>query len=123
MSRPEGVFDDIAWERFLRIVAVVAFTTATFVFTAAEVLPRSLSTIAIGAIGSVGVVTAIIGFLIAAASTLDHAEERAKSASDPVTSSPDELEDVSVRSESEANELGEPAEGDAENADSEERVD
>lgn len=123
MSRPEGVFDDIAWERFLRIVAVVAFTTATFVFTAAEVLPRSLSTIAIGAIGSVGVVTAIIGFLIAAASTLDHAEERAKSASDPVTSSPDELEDVSVTSESEANELDEPAEGDAENADSEERGD
>jgi hypothetical protein len=85
-----NIFDEIAWERFLRIVAVVAFVTATFVFTAAEVLPGSLSTIAIGAIGSVAVVTAIIGFLIAAASTLDHAEERAEAASNPVTEPPEE---------------------------------
>lgn len=123
MSGPEGIFDEIAWERFLRIIAVVAFTTATFVFTAAEVLPGSLSAIAIGAIGSVGVVTAIIGFLIAAASTLDHAEERAKSASNPVTSSPAELEDISVTTESESSDPNERAEGEETAPDPEERED
>jgi len=91
MSRTEpGIFDEIAWERFFRIVVVVGFVTGTFVFTAAEVLPGQLSAIAIGAIGSVAVVTAIIGFLIAAASTLDHAEERAEAASNPVTEPPEE---------------------------------
>ncbi|WP_202594663.1 hypothetical protein [Halolamina sediminis] len=83
MSSSPGIFDDVAWERFLRIGALIAFVTATFVFTASEILPGDLSTIAIGAIGSVGVVTAIIGFLIAAASTFDHAEERAEGASNP----------------------------------------
>lgn len=88
MSRrgdPPGLFDEIAWERFLRIVVVIAFATTTFAFTAAEVLPPRLSTIAIGAIGSVALVTAIIGFLIGAASTLDHAEARASAASTPTT--------------------------------------
>ncbi|WP_049943365.1 hypothetical protein [Halolamina sp.] len=66
-----NLFDEIAWERFLRLAVVIAFVTVTFVFTAAEVLPSSLSAIAVGAIGSVAVVTAIIGFLIAAASTFD----------------------------------------------------
>jgi hypothetical protein len=86
----EGIFDEVAWERFLRIGVVIAFVTATFVFTAAEVLPGNLSTIAIGAIGSIGVVTAIIGFLISAASTFEHAEERAETSSDPVTKTPNE---------------------------------
>ncbi|GAB7093207.1 hypothetical protein JCM30237_03590 [Halolamina litorea] len=93
MSRhgdPPGLFDEIAWERFLRIVVVIAFATTTFAFTAAEVLPPSLSTIAIGAIGSVALVTAIIGFLIGAASTLDHAEARASAASTPTTEPPEE---------------------------------
>lgn len=85
-----GLFDDVAWERFLRIGVVIAFVTGTFVFTAAEVLPGELSTIAVGAIGSIAIVTAIIGFLIAAASTFEHAEERAETASDPVTKTPSE---------------------------------
>lgn len=76
-DRP-GLFDEIAWERFLRIITVVAAVTATFIFTARRVLPPELSTIAVGAIGAIAVVTAIIGFLIGAASTFEHAEERAK---------------------------------------------
>ncbi len=92
MSDP-SIFDDVAWERFLRIGALIAFVTATFVFTASEVLPGELSTIAIGAIGSVAIVTAIIGFLIAAASTFDHAEARAEGASQPVTDPPEEQDE------------------------------
>jgi hypothetical protein len=89
-EREPGIFDDVAWERFLRIGALIAFVTATFVFTASEVLPGELSAIAIGAIGSIGVVTAIIGFLIAAASTFDHAEERADRASNPEAGPPEQ---------------------------------
>lgn len=86
----QGPFDDFALERFARIGVVIAFVTGTFVFTAAEVLPGALSTIAIGAIGSIAIVTAIIGFLISAASTFEHAEERAETSSDPVTQTPGE---------------------------------
>jgi hypothetical protein len=93
------LFDDIAWERFLRIIAIIAFVTATFVFTAAEVLPSTLSTIAVAAIRSVAVVTAIIGFLIAAASTFEHAEERAESASAPITDTPEELAETQTNDE------------------------
>ena len=92
-----GIFDEVAWERFLRIAALIGFVTAVFAFTAVEVLPIELSTIAVGAIGSVGIVTAIVGFLIAAASTLEGAEERAQTASDPVTEPPEE-QDESPRS-------------------------
>ena len=93
----QGLFDDVAWERFLRIGVVIAFVTGTFVFTAAEVLPGELSAIAVGAIGSVAIVTAIIGFLIAAASTFEHAEERAAAAADPVTETPSE-QDAAAKS-------------------------
>jgi hypothetical protein len=72
------MFEEIAWERFLRIVTVIAAVTATFVFTATTVLPPALSTVAVGAIGSIAVVTAIIAFLIGAASTFEHAEERSR---------------------------------------------
>jgi hypothetical protein len=73
----QNLFDDVAWERFLRILTVIAFVTTAFVFTARSTLPGRLSTIAVGAIGSIALVTAIIGFLIGAASTFEHAEERA----------------------------------------------
>ncbi len=77
-SAQPAMFEEIAWERFLRIVTVIAAVTATFVFTATTVLPPALSTIAVGAIGSIAVVTAIIAFLIGAASTFEHAEERSR---------------------------------------------
>ncbi|KPN31626.1 hypothetical protein SY89_02375 [Halolamina pelagica] len=77
-SAQPTMFEEIAWERFLRIVTVIAAVTATFVFTATTVLPPALSTIAVGAIGSIAVVTAIIAFLIGAASTFEHAEERSR---------------------------------------------
>lgn len=89
-----SLFEDIAWERFLRLVVVIAFVTATFVFTAAEILPASLSTIAVGAFGSVAMVTAIIGFLIGAASTLEHAEERAEESATRKAASSAEKADV-----------------------------
>lgn len=78
-SQPDDdLFAELAWERFLRILTVVALVTTVFVFTASTVLPPQLTPIAVGAIGSVALVTAIIGFLIGAASTFEHAEERAE---------------------------------------------
>lgn len=84
-ARRAGVFDEIAWERFLRIAVVIAFAASVFVFTASEILPSELSIVAVGAIGAIALLAAIIGFLIAAASTLDHAEERASGANPPRT--------------------------------------
>ena len=62
-----SMFDEVAWERFLRIGALIAFVTATFVFTASEVLPGELSTIAVGAIGPAATLQAINGVASAAA--------------------------------------------------------
>jgi len=70
-ERP-GLFEEIAWERFLRVAVVTAFAAAVFVFTATEILSPTLSTIAVGAIGAIALLAAMIGFLIAAAATLDH---------------------------------------------------
>lgn len=57
--------------RFARTMTLIAFVTATFVVIAAERLEGELFQIATMAIGSVGFVTAIIGFLIAASSFYD----------------------------------------------------
>lgn len=67
-----GLFEEIAWERFLRIGVVLAAAATVFVFTASEVLPPQVSVVAVGAIGAIVLLAAMLGFLIAAASTLDH---------------------------------------------------
>ena len=66
------LFEDIAWERFLRIAVVVAAAATVFVFTATEVLSPQVSAVALGAIGAIALLAAMIGFLIAAAATLGH---------------------------------------------------
>jgi len=71
-SERPGLFDDIAWERFLQVAVVTAFAAAVFVFTASELLSPQLSVIAIGAIGSIALLAAMLGFLIAAAAALGH---------------------------------------------------
>ncbi|MFD1568038.1 hypothetical protein [Halolamina litorea] len=67
-----SLFEEISWERFVRIVAVTGFAAAVFIFTASEVLPPEISVVATGAIGSIALLAAMLGFLIAAASTLNH---------------------------------------------------
>lgn len=67
-----GLFEEITWERFIRIAAVVAAAATVFVFTASEILSPTVSVIAVGAIGAIALLTAMIAFVIAAASTLDH---------------------------------------------------
>ncbi len=67
-----SLFEDVAWERFLRTAAVVAAAATVFVFTAREILSPTVSTIALGAIGAIALLAAMLAFVIAAAATLDH---------------------------------------------------
>jgi len=53
--------------RLGRILALIGFVSGVFLFTANEVFESRLFSIAVVAIGSVALVTAIIGALIAAA--------------------------------------------------------
>jgi hypothetical protein len=57
--------------RFIRTITLILFVTATFILVAAERLEGELFQIAVMAIGSVGFITAIIGFLIAASTFYD----------------------------------------------------
>lgn len=70
-----ALFREIAWERFLRVAVAVAAAATVFVFTAREILSPTVSAIAVGAIGSIALLAAMFGFLVAAASTLDHERE------------------------------------------------
>lgn len=58
--------DGVSTGRFARIITLILFVTGTFIVVAAERLEGELFQIATMAIGSVGFVTAIVGFLIAA---------------------------------------------------------
>lgn len=61
--------------RLGRLLGLIAFVTAVSLLTSARVLGGDLFSIAVVAIGSIALVTAIIGFLIAAGATYDeHAE-------------------------------------------------
>ncbi|MES3162065.1 MAG: hypothetical protein PPP55_10945 [Halorubrum sp.] len=64
----DGGFDT---GRFGRLIALIGFVTAVSLLTSARVLPSELFSIAVVAIGSVALVTAITGFLIAGAATYD----------------------------------------------------
>ncbi|GEM_PF-1856570 len=57
--------------RLGRLLALISFVTAVSLLTSARVLPSALFSLAVVAIGSVAVVTAIIGFLIAGAAAYD----------------------------------------------------
>lgn len=54
--------------RLVRLLTLIAFVTAVFLLTAAQVLSDALFSIAVVAVGSVALVTAILGFVIALAS-------------------------------------------------------
>ncbi len=54
--------------RFGRVLALVAFVTAVFLFISSRTLSGTLFSISVVVIGSVAVVTAISGFLISVAS-------------------------------------------------------
>ncbi len=57
--------------RLGRLLALIGFVTAVSLLTSARVLGEELFSIAVVAIGSIALVTAIIGFLIAAGATYD----------------------------------------------------
>ncbi len=57
--------------RLGRLLALIGFVTAVSLLTSAQILPSELFSIAVVAIGSVALVTAITGFLIAGAATYD----------------------------------------------------
>ncbi|MBP1921298.1 putative effector of murein hydrolase LrgA (UPF0299 family) [Halorubrum alkaliphilum] len=57
--------------RLGRLLTLIAFVTAVSLLTSAQVLAEELFSIAVVAIGSIALVTAIIGFLIAAGATYD----------------------------------------------------
>jgi hypothetical protein len=52
--------------RFLRLLVLIVFVTAVFLFIGAERLPANVFRIGVVAIGAISIVTAMIGFLIAA---------------------------------------------------------
>ncbi|RLM67868.1 hypothetical protein [Halorubrum sp. Atlit-26R] len=57
--------------RFGRILALVGFVTTVFLFLTAQRLSGDAFQIGAVAIGMVGLITAIIGFLVAAGSAVD----------------------------------------------------
>lgn len=57
--------------RFGRTLAVIGFVTAVFLFLTASRLSGDLFRVGAVAIGTVGIVTAVVGFLIAAGSAFD----------------------------------------------------
>lgn len=62
--------------RFGRLLALIAAVTAVSLLTSAQVLPGAVFPIAVVAVGTIAVVTASIGFLIALGASYDAAQER-----------------------------------------------
>ncbi|MFC6716219.1 hypothetical protein ACFQGT_08080 [Natrialbaceae archaeon GCM10025810] len=62
--------------RFGRLLTLIAAVTAVFLLTSSRALPGSILPVAIVAVGSVAVVTAIVGFLIALGASYDASQER-----------------------------------------------
>ncbi|MFC6953132.1 hypothetical protein [Halorubellus litoreus] len=57
--------------RFGRILVLVAFVSASFIVAANAVLSGTLLAIAVVVVGSIAMVTAMVGFLISVASYVD----------------------------------------------------
>lgn len=62
--------------RFGRLLTLIGAVTAVSLLTSAQVLAGPLFSIAIVAVGTVGLITAMIGFLIALGASYDEAQER-----------------------------------------------
>lgn len=62
--------------RFGRLLALIAAVTAVALLTSAQVLPGDVVPIAIVAVGSIAVVTAIIGFLVALGASYDESQRQ-----------------------------------------------
>lgn len=62
--------------RFARTLILIAVVTGVFLLTGANVLTGVLFQVAVVAVGSIALVTAITGFIIAAASAADTGEAR-----------------------------------------------
>lgn len=60
--------------RLARLLTLIAFVTAVSLLTSAEVLGAELFPVAVVAIGTISLITAIIGFLIAFSSAYENAE-------------------------------------------------
>jgi len=60
--------------RFARLVVLIAFVTAVSIMTSAQTLEGTVFRISVFAIGSVALLTAMTGFLIAASSVYDDEE-------------------------------------------------
>jgi len=67
MSNAQSSFDT---GRFVRLLTLIAFVTGVFLATAATTFGDRLFTVALFAIGTIGVLSTIIGFLVAANSYL-----------------------------------------------------
>lgn len=62
--------------RFGRLLALIAFVTAISIMTSAQTLEGTVFRISVFAIGSVALLTAMTGFLIAASAAYDEEEIR-----------------------------------------------
>lgn len=68
--------------RFGRLVALIGAVTAVSLLTSAQVLGGALFSIAIVAVGTIALITAMIGFLIAMGASYDESQERTAAAID-----------------------------------------
>ena len=70
-SRPHSSDDRIDAARLGRLLPLIGLVTAVSLLTSAQIFPSDLFSIAVVAIGSIALVTGMIGFLIAAGATYD----------------------------------------------------
>ena len=68
--------------RFGRLVTLIAAVTAVSLLTSAQVLGGALLSIAVVAVGSIALVTAIVGFLIALGASYDAAQAQSLAGTD-----------------------------------------
>ncbi len=71
--------------RFGRLLALIGAVTAVSLLTSAQVLGGALLSIAIVAVGTVGLITAIVGFLIALGASYDESQNRTVSSVEQYT--------------------------------------
>jgi hypothetical protein len=69
--------------RFGRLLALIAFVSAVFIITSAQTLDGTLFQLSVFAIGAVAVLTAMMGFLIAASAAYDEQQDAEQVQSTP----------------------------------------
>lgn len=80
--------------RFGRLLALIAFVSAVFIITSAQTLDGTLFQLSVFAIGAVAVLTAMMGFLIAASAAYDAPQSVAETPTDDASSTPDPPSDT-----------------------------